>query len=307
MRSVLSRTLEWLYYGLAGIAAVLPSRWGFAAAGPLSRLKARVRPVQAPIRRAAVESAFPDRQTFVETVLRQSRRLETWEEIEALQYFLWTRRRVERRFRFRGLEHLDRALAAGRGAILMTGHYGLLCSGLVALGIRGYQLSYLSNNTPRDPGLSGPVRLHSRIKISGMKRRGGGRFIYLDLAQGSRAFTKPLRRMVRDLQAGQAVVVVLDVPPQLAAATADVQMLGRRCRFPVGIPWLAKVSGAPVLPFFAYRSGSLEEAVFEAEVSVSGDTVADLQRCVGVLERYILRDPAQWMSWEVWPHFTRDA
>ncbi len=296
---------EWLYYAIAlPAAALLPPRLGHSLTGTLSRLKAPLRSLQLAARREALTEVFQLSAPSLERTLQDGLRHEVWEEVESLQYYLWSRRSVRRRFQVRGLDHLDRAMAQGRGAILMTAHYGLLCSGLVALGLQGYRLTYLSNDTPRDPSLPRAVRLHSRLKISGMKRRGRGRFIYLDLSRGSRAWTGPMRRLVRELKAGGVVVVLLDVSPQLAGATSRARLFGRVCRFPVGIPWLAQVSGAPILPFFTLRSGDREQIVVEPPLAVTGSVEHDLQLCADALERRVLEDPAQWMSWEIWSHFT---
>jgi KDO2-lipid IV(A) lauroyltransferase len=299
---------EWLYYAIAlPAAALLPPRLGWALTLPLARLKAPLRSLQLAARRQALEDVLQLPAPALEQTVQRGLRLEVWEEIESLQYYLWSRRSVRRRFHATGLEHLDRAISAGRGAILMTGHYGLLCSGLVALGLRGYPLAYLSNDTPRDLSLPRAVRFHSRIKISGMKRRGRGRFVYLDLTRPARSSTGPLRRLVAELKQGGVAVVLLDVSPQLAGATSGARLLGRPCRFPVGIPWLARVSGAPILPFFALRSEDREEILIEPPLAVTGSLEHDLQLCAGALERHVLRDPAQWMSWEIWPHFAAAA
>ena len=59
---------------------------------------------------------------------------------------------VERLVEISGLEHLDRALARGRGAILVHGHFGPVHLPLVALARRGYRMKQIG--LPSDEGLS---------------------------------------------------------------------------------------------------------------------------------------------------------
>ena len=59
---------------------------------------------------------------------------------------------IEREIEFQGLEHLDAALAKGRGAVVCIGHFGPVHLPLVGLALLGYPL--LQVGMPSDKGLS---------------------------------------------------------------------------------------------------------------------------------------------------------
>ena len=68
-------------------------------------------------------------------------RTQTCEEAEAFFYPSLTGDGVERFVSVEGREHLDAALAGGRGAIVFSSHYGSMCLAMIALAHLGYRVN----------------------------------------------------------------------------------------------------------------------------------------------------------------------
>jgi KDO2-lipid IV(A) lauroyltransferase len=65
-------------------------------------------------------------------------------EIEVLLYPALNRERMERLVAIEGREHLDAALAAGRGVLLFQAHFGAFQMTMPAIGYGGYTMNQIS-------------------------------------------------------------------------------------------------------------------------------------------------------------------
>ena len=189
--------------------------------------------------------------------------------------------RVRRRGGVAGLEHLDAALAAGHGVILLTGHFTTLEIGarFVALENRDFHVMY---------------RPYSNRVLDYLMHRFRQR--------GSRLPALPrdeLRPLVRALRDGRAIwyapdqtldprhsvfVPFFGVPTQTITATSRLAQMGR----------------AKVVPYFPARQGHRWHVQFlpPLEDFPSGDDVADAARVNAVLEQGIRMAPPQYF----WVH-----
>jgi len=295
--------VNWLYYfGFLPWLSIFPPALGIRMARSLTLVKnprfEERRSVMAQSLNE-VRPAFPS--PLPDSIPRDLASLEIWEETEPFQYPRWNSRNVASKFDFQGLDRLDEVLQNGHGAIVMAAHFGLYCSGLVALGLTGIRQVFLANDTPNDPRFSGPNRKHSELKMRRMTTVGKGRFVLLDLEQG--VTTPAVRELLRALEQNHVVVVVLDVPPHFATATESAEFLGRECRFPVGLFRLASLSGAPVVPMFCPVREGRRKVILEPCLNLTGDLAKDLQAGVSLLDRYVREFPAQWFLWDSLSHF----
>ncbi len=190
-----------------------------------------------------------------------------------------------------GFEHVDAALALGRGLVVISPHFGNwdLAGGLVAA--RGYRFASLADAfaQPEVDAL-----------VCSMRERLGMGVIPLD--NGS------LRRILRLLRSNHVVAFVGD-RPQPEGGT-PVQFFGAQARLPGGPARFALRSGAPLI--FGYVGRRPGDTTFfggfEAPIAYvpTGDEAVDVQALTQAwatrLEALLRQYPDQWyMFRQMWP------
>jgi lauroyl/myristoyl acyltransferase len=204
------------------------------------------------------------------------------------------------RCRIDGLEHVDAALAAGQGAILVTMHfgYGRLIKPL--LEARGYQ-AWVVGNTQRE-----------FARPSGFTRL--GLFVYaqvLHLPQVSRPHPADLqaginlRPLLAALARNEILILPLDSPGGHGwgrdGSLRPMRVLGQEVLFAPGAMSLARRTGVPMLPAFVVDADGADPIGIRLEIgaplslqvtdSARADVQANLERFVSVFERYLERYP----------------
>jgi len=192
---------------------------------------------------------------------------------------------LTRLVRVQGEEHLSAALAAGRGAIILTAHFGnweLLASWISR---RGYPLKVVGRSA-YDPRLD-------RMIVAGRQQAG-----YTNIARG-----KATREIVRTLHQNQCLGLLIDQDTQVEGVFVD--FFNRPAHTAIGPAVLSKKFGAAVIPSFIHL---LPDDTYQIEFfpaikwadgeGVSTDWTAPVQQCSNVIEDMIRRHPEQW----VWMH-----
>lgn len=187
-----------------------------------------------------------------------------------------------------GAEHLDRVLARGCGAILISPHLGNWELGGLGLADRGYPLNVLTFRE-RDEKVND---LREEVRTGR-----GIRFIYVD-----RDDTSPLAiiEAVNALRRNEVLALLGDRDGSSHTATFD--FFGRPARIPVGAAYLAITTGAPVIPVFVpleqgRYSTLMEEPVYFEPGRDHGAAVRQgTERVLRVFERYIRAYPDQWYN-----------
>ncbi len=190
---------------------------------------------------------------------------------------------IRRMVRPQGRERIDRALAEGKGVLVVTAHVSNWDILAAASAVYGYPISAVTNDLPSG-GLNELV-IASRERI-GMKMIG--------LGPGS------LRQIIKALGRNELVALASDL--YSGDRGVRVPFFNRPAMFPSGPAALALKTGAPILPVWCRRqTDNLYVAEVEApiEVSRTGDTQRDIQvtteRIVQFFERIIRREPDQWL------------
>jgi lauroyl/myristoyl acyltransferase len=233
----------------------------------------------------------------VQHVTREWFRLSSCEAVD-IKRLRHAGRPLRRLVDIRGLEHLQSALAAGNGVIVCSAHFGSFDSAFSMLGACGFPVTTIGrwqhNYTARlsraerrfwDVAYARPLRRHrKRPNIEPWT----GRF---DAA--ARAATV--------LRANEVLTIAIDAPPldSEGARAVEVPFLGRQARLLPGVATLAKLTGAPVLTAFLYRSADYCHQVLEisAPLPAGGDTAAMFARCAAEVSAAITRRPAHWRYW----------
>jgi lauroyl/myristoyl acyltransferase len=210
-------------------------------------------------------------------------------------------RPLRRLVEIRGQEHLEAALAGGKGAILCGAHFGsynssyslLHASGFPVTSIGRWQYKYTAGLSPAERRFWDRVyRRFRRYRARPNIEPWPGRFEVAALAAAA-------------LRAGEVVTIAIDAPPLDSdrARVVEVPFLGRRARLLPGVVTLARLTGAPVLMCFQYRGADYRHQVLEisAPVPMDGDVTTAFGRCVAQVSAAIERGPAHWAYWASTP------
>lgn len=250
-------------------------------------------------RRAAIDNvrrAFGGAITYADAhqVVRASFRTQTCEEVETFFFRALTRVDYERYVRIEGRQHLEAAVAQGRGAIVFSYHYGSMCLAMIALAHLGFQVNVLARSIAGSENPLAPaVRYYARRKVAQLERIMGRPFI----VAGEQGAMLKIRRALRD---GEIVYVLLSVPPELARRRAHVRFLGQPAQVPAGTELIATLTGAPLVPFVVRPSPRGIGHVLEIRPEVPGPAAGagTTQRCLDVIERWVWEQPGPLFMWE---------
>jgi lauroyl/myristoyl acyltransferase len=201
----------------------------------------------------------------------------------------------EPRVRIAGFEHVHAALQRGRGAVLWVAHgfHGHLGA---KIGFRRAGLEVVHLSTPAHGfsasrfGVRFLNRLQTRIEDRYIAER-----VLLPL-EGQNAAPQTLARR---LKANRVVSITAQ---RGAGRTVSVPFLHGALALAPGGPVLAQMTGATLLPVFAFRAGDgAIEVTVEPEIELSGPRPTALTSAARAFAArsapHVLRHPGQWLSW----------
>lgn len=181
-----------------------------------------------------------------------------------------------------GMEHLQPALAAGRGAILLSSHMGN--SALVALRLahEGWPVSVVY----RQARMMSEEFLEHGLPLYGIEgiRANAGIHAYA--------------RMLDALRRGRILFMMMDQGTRAARDSIVQRFLGKDMPVAAGPAQLARHARSPLLPQFAVASDPIWKFTIGPPVQhAPGSTLeADVEQLVRMTERHILKYPQLW-SW----------
>jgi Kdo2-lipid IVA lauroyltransferase/acyltransferase len=233
-----------------------------------------------------LESAFPgrsarDRRAIARAAFGHFGRLL----FELLVFATLPPRAMLERVEFEGEDRARLAYAQGKGVLFVTGHFGFweLHAMVHALQIAPIGLLARALDNPYLNGL-----------LERIRQRTGNTVIY---RRGT------IRRVMRALQTGQGVAVLID-QHVMGRDAIYVDFFERPAATTSAVAALALRTGAPVVPVFALPlEGGRYRVIYEHPVEPpkgeTADAVRDFtQRCTDVLEMYVRRHPDLWL----WMH-----
>ena len=186
---------------------------------------------------------------------------------------------------WQGDEHVQRAMAKGRGVMYFTGHFG--CWELQIM-VHAYRFGpiVMVARTLDNPLLERLIeRIRSRVGTRVLSRQGA------------------IRGLLGALTRRESVGMMIDQHIQDRSAVV-VNFFDRPASTTSTIAALALRTGAPIIPVFALplpggRYRMIYEAPIEPPSSDDPDAVQTYtERCTAVLEQYVRRDPHLWL----WMH-----
>ncbi|BBB91562.1 MAG TPA: lysophospholipid acyltransferase family protein [Methylomusa anaerophila] len=179
-----------------------------------------------------------------------------------------------------GREHLDAALAQGKGAVLATAHSGNWEILGAALAMHGFPLAAV-------------VQRQTNLAMD--------RFIneYRSQAGMHVTYKQSVREMVKLLTAGKIVGLLMDQDNHYNGVF--VEFFGRPASTPQGAAALARLNGAPIVPAFITAKGDgTHTAIIHPPVWVEKtgnreqDILATTQSLTRIIEQHIRKYPAEW-------------
>jgi KDO2-lipid IV(A) lauroyltransferase len=191
---------------------------------------------------------------------------------------------VDRNIRLDGLEHLDRALDGGKGAVLVTGHFGSWELMGRALVLSGYPMKFIVG-VQRNPLV--------QDMMNDIRRSAGVGVVEPD----------SLLRITRSLRSNSFVAMLSD--QDAGPHGVFVDFFGEKASTPQGAARLAMMTGAPVIPGFIVRLGGLRhQVVIEKPLEIPAglsreEAVLEItRRFTAVIEEYVREHPDHYL----WAH-----
>ena len=205
--------------------------------------------------------------------------------LEFMQFPRMNLKHIQQYVSFEGVQHAEQALAEGKGAIILTGHFGnweLLAAGISAT---------IAPLTPIVRTLRSP-RLNALV--SSYRERAG--YATIDRDTG-------IRHALRCLKRNELLGIVADVDTHVSGVFVD--FFGKPAYTPYSPVAIALKTGAAILPTFIVRQpdGS-HRAIIEPPLALQQtdvkekDLVINTQKFTKIIESYIRRYPTQW----IWMH-----
>lgn len=186
--------------------------------------------------------------------------------------------RIRSMYTIEGREHLEAALAGGRGVLLCAGHFTTIELCVVAVSGCAPRYAMLYNKRRN--------RLLSELQRRGMERCAD------DTIQ-----KRDIRRLLRNLRQNAATWYLSDEAHTGKSSTL-LPFFGEPALTNTALPRLARISGAAVVPVFFCRSDDNARYLVRFDPPLEGfpgkDDIADTQRLVALLETQIRECPAQY-------------
>ena len=205
--------------------------------------------------------------------------------VEFMQFPRLDRKRIQQYVTFEGIEHVEQVLALGKGAIILTGHFG------------NWELLAASISTTVAPLTPFVRELRSprlNALVSSYREKAG--YATIDRDTG-------MRHALRCLKRNELLGIVADVDTVVSGVFVD--FFGRHAYTPYSPVAIALKTGAAILPTFIIRQpdGS-HRAIIEPPLALKQthakeqDIVINTQKFTKIIESYIRRYPTQW----IWMH-----
>lgn len=270
----------WFLLGVMRISAGLPVRWQLRVGSAIGWLFRTLKQREVSVARRNLEICFPALGVAErEALLKRHFRSVGLQVVEMGVGWFAPIDALHRRVEIQGLEHLSAALDAGHGALLLTAHFTPIEIGVCVL--------------EDFPGkVSSLYRPQRNAMMDALILRGRSRFSRSQIPRDN------VRQLIRLLKANEAVLYMPD-QTYLGNQSAMIPFFGEPAMTNIATSKIARISGAPVLPYFFRRNP--DETTYTVTIGAplenfpSDDPIADTKRIVSLLEDRIRETPEQYL------------
>lgn len=205
--------------------------------------------------------------------------------VEFMRFHRMSGEKIQKYVRIEGAQHVENAIAMGKGVILITGHFGnweLLAASITAK---------VAPVTPIVRELRSP-RLNSLV--SGYRDKAG--YATIDRDTG-------IRNALRCLRGNGLLGIVADVDTTVNGVFVD--FFGRPAYTPYSPIAFSIKTGAPIIPTFIIRQlDNTHHVIIEPPLTLEQfddkekELVVNTQKFTRIIEGYVQKYPEQW----IWMH-----
>ncbi len=196
---------------------------------------------------------------------------------------------LERPVTVHGWEHMDSAIARGKGVVLASIHMGNMDMSIQVIRARGVDVTILAE-------VEEPEQLYR--KTSSLRSFNGISILPVTYSG--------IKVAMKKLQKGELVAIACD--RALQGSGQHRPFFGHEALLPIGGVEMAYRTGAAILPAFTFREKGYKFSMhFEPPIILDREAGREeciesgLSRIVNLMEEYISRHPEQWMVFEpIW-------
>jgi KDO2-lipid IV(A) lauroyltransferase len=286
IRTSFNRFLAWFAISLCSlIVKIIPASSLYAFATSIGNLGYFVASKHRKIALESLNTAFGREKTpqEIESIAKTSF-VHMLKSMVELMFFFDKPAALKDRAIILGKENFDKALASGRGVILISAHFGNFPLLLGRLAVEGYKVG----------GIMKPMRDVGMEKMFFKKReKFGVRTIY------SQPRNECVRSSIQALRDNESIFIPID--QNFGTGGIFVDFFGQKAATATGPVILAQRTKAALVPVFIIRqSDDTHKIIFEPEVElVDGKDSHDfilinIQRLTNVIETYIRKYPVEW-------------
>jgi lauroyl/myristoyl acyltransferase len=198
-----------------------------------------------------------------------------------------------------GRDHLEDALRIGKGCVLWVAHF-VFAPNVVKVGLHelGYRVSHLSRP---DHGFSSTqfgIRYLNPVRTAFEDSYLAERIVF-DRAHPAAALMRARKTVARN------GIVSFTAGAWEGSSVVEAGFLGNRITLAMGPVWLARTSGAVLLPVFAMRTTAPDEFAVEIDGPIDVCAASSEAEClVEAAKSFLLRHeprlmkyPGQWRGW----------
>ena len=288
----------WLLYlyPLWLVSAFVPHAWLLRVgklAQPLLQVHARKAREKAIRRILALRPGITPTQAA--RIARQSIANDMFRKLDDLVLLRSTPRQTLQCTGIEGIQHLDQAIAAGNGVILLTAHFCATRIAVRHLATLGYPALSVQNQ-----GLwrssEGRLGRILRRRYTEVRRQGNPDVVYIQDAECS-------LKILRRLRSGGLVHMHLDTVKPKTKTVVEGSFLGVPWRFPAGAFDFVRLSGCAVVPMLCLgRSTGFHihfDPMLDSVRAASREEFvnANLRAYTEAFERHINEHPEEWRLW----------
>jgi KDO2-lipid IV(A) lauroyltransferase len=288
IRKSIERFFGWLGLRLCSlIIKVIPATWLYGFAKGIAALGYSIARKQRKIALESLSIAFGQDKTplEIEWIAKECFSSMAKGAIELM--FLMDRPHIlKKQVQIIGKENLEAALSRGKGAVLVSAHFGNFPLMMARLSLEGYKIA----------GIMRPMR-DTRIEKFFLAKR-----TRLNIKT---IYNQPRKTCVEDsirsLRNNELLFIPID--QNFGTGGVFVDFFGRKAATAIGPIVLARRTKAQILPCFIIRQrDETHKIIFEPPLNLKEDkndenaVLVNIQRLTDIIESYIRRYPAQW-SW----------